>query len=47
MEGNDLVVICQFAMNAQAILIHALIDCGALGIKYMDPDFTRHYQILL
>jgi len=27
--------------------MHALIDCGATGIAFMDQDFARHHQIPL
>jgi predicted ThiF/HesA family dinucleotide-utilizing enzyme len=27
--------------------MHALIDCGATGIAFMDEDFARHHQIPL
>jgi len=27
--------------------MHALIDCGATGISFMDQDFARHHQIPL
>jgi len=34
-------------MNDQEIPTHALFDCGATGIAFMDQDFARHHQIPL
>ena len=34
-------------MNNQEIPTHALIDCRATGIAFMDKDFARHDPILL
>jgi hypothetical protein len=34
-------------VNNQEIPTHALIDCGATGIAFMDQDFARHHQIPL
>jgi hypothetical protein len=34
-------------VNNQEIPTHALIDCGATGIAFMDQDFARHPQIPL
>jgi len=34
-------------VNNQEIPTHALIDCGATGIAFMDQDFTSHHQIPL
>jgi len=32
-------------MNNQEIPTHALIDCGATGIAFMDQDCARHHQM--
>jgi hypothetical protein len=34
-------------MNNQEIPTHSLIDCGAMGIAFMDQDFACHHQIPL
>jgi hypothetical protein len=47
MEGKHLVITCSLTMNNQEIPTHALIDCGATGIAFMDQDFARHHQIPL
>ena len=47
MEGNNLVITCTLTVNNQEIPTHALIDCGATGIAFMDQDFARNHQIPL
>jgi hypothetical protein len=47
MEGKHLVITCTLTVNNQEISTHALIDCGATGIAFMDQDFGRHHQIPL
>jgi hypothetical protein len=47
MEGKHLVITCTLTVNNQEIPTHALIDCGATGIAFMDKDFARHHQIPL
>ena len=47
MEGKHLVITCSLTVNNQEIPTHALIDCGATGIAFMDQDFARHHQIPL
>jgi len=47
MEGKHLVITCLLIVNNQEISTHALIDCGATGIVFMDQDFARHHQIQL
>jgi len=34
-------------MKNQEVPTHALIDCGATAIAFMDQDFARHHQIPL
>ena len=46
-EGKHLVITCTLTMNNQEISIHALIDCGATGIAFMDEDFAPHHEIPL
>ena len=43
MEGKHLVITCSLTVNNQEIPTHALIDCGATGIAFMDEDFARHH----
>ena len=47
MEGKHLVITFTLTVNNQEISTHALIDCGATGIAFMDQDFARHHQIPL
>ena len=47
MEGKHLVIICSLTICDQMIQTHALIDCGATGIAFMDRDFAGHHQVPL
>jgi hypothetical protein len=47
MEGKHLVITCTLTVNNPMITTHALIDCGATGIAFMDQHFARHHQIPL
>ena len=47
MEGKHLVITCTLTVNNQEIPTHALIDCGATGIAFMDQDFACHHQVPL
>ena len=47
MDGKHLVITCSLTVNDPEIPTHALIDCGATGIAFMDQDFSRHHQIPL
>jgi hypothetical protein len=47
LEGKHLVITCTLTMNNQEIPTHALIDCSAIGIAFMDKDFACHHQIPL
>ena len=47
MEGKHLVITCTLTVNNREIPTHALIDCGATSIAFMDQDFGRHHQIPL
>lgn len=47
MEGKHLVVSCSLNVNDEIIRTHALIDCGATGISFVDEDFARHHQLPL
>jgi hypothetical protein len=47
MERKHLVITCTLTVNSQEIPTHALIDCEATCIAFMDQDFARHHQIPL
>jgi len=47
MEGKHLVVICKISFGNRTVATHALIDCGATGIAFIDKDFARHHQLPL
>jgi hypothetical protein len=47
MEGKHLVITCSLTIQDQVIQTHALIDCGATGIAFMDQDFARHHNVPL
>jgi hypothetical protein len=47
MEGKHLVITCSLTIGDQEVQTHALIDCGATGIAFMDQDFARHHKIPL
>jgi hypothetical protein len=47
MEGKHLVITYSLTVNNQEIPTHALIDCGATGMAFMDQDFARHHQVPL
>jgi hypothetical protein len=47
MEGKHLVITCSLTIRDQVIQTHALIDCGATGIAFMDQDFARHHEVPL
>jgi hypothetical protein len=43
MEGKHVVITCTLIMNNQELFTHALIDCGATSITFMDQDFAHHH----
>jgi len=47
MEGKHLVITRTLMVNDQEIPMYALINCGAMGIAFMDQDFARHHRIPL
>jgi len=47
MEGKHLVVLCRISFGNRTVAAHALIDCGATGIAFIDKDFARHHQLPL
>ena len=40
-------VLCKLSFGNKTIVTHALIDCGATGIAFIDEDFARHHQLPL
>ena len=47
MEGKHFVVSCSLTIGNKIIHTHALIDCGATGISFVDKDFAHHHQLPL
>jgi len=47
MEGKHLATTGTLMVNNREIPTHALIDCWATGIAFMDQNFARHHQIPL
>jgi hypothetical protein len=47
MEGKHLVITCSLSIHDQVIQTHALIDCGATEIAFMDPEFACDNNIPL
>jgi hypothetical protein len=47
MKGKHLVITCSLTIRDQVIQTHALTDCGATGIAFMDQDFARHHEVQL
>jgi len=47
MEGKHLVITCKLTIHNKEIPTHALIDCGATGIAFIDQHFARHHEIPL
>jgi hypothetical protein len=44
-EAKHLLITCTLTVQDKEIPTDALIDCGAMGIAFMDQDFARHHQI--
>jgi len=47
LEGRHLVITSTLTVNNHAIPTHALMDCGATGIAFLNRDSARHHQISL
>jgi hypothetical protein len=45
MERKYFVVKCSLKVGNKTIYNHALIDCGATGIPFIDKEFVRHHQL--
>jgi len=46
MEGKH-VILCNVSFGDKTIASHALIDCGATGVAFIDDDFACHHQLPL
>jgi hypothetical protein len=44
-ESKHLVIKCLLKIEDRLINTHALIDCGAMGIAFVDTDFVLHHQL--
>jgi len=47
MKGKHLVVLFNIYIGNRNVAIHALIDCRAMGITFVDEDFACHHQLAL
>jgi hypothetical protein len=47
MDGEHLVVSCSLNDNQTPIRSHALVDCGATGIAFIDEEFSRCHNLPL
>jgi len=47
MEGKHLVVLFNISFGNRTVATHALIDCGATGIPFVDEDFVHNHQLPL
>lgn len=51
LEGSigreHLVMTCTLSMNIKQITTDGLMGCGAMGIPFIDHDFTGHHQTVL
>ena len=45
MESKHLVVKCSLKIKDKIIQTHALIDCRATGIAFVDKDFVHHHEL--
>ena len=45
MESKHLVVKCLLKIKDKVINTHALIDCGATGIAFVDKDFVHYHGL--
>lgn len=46
-EGNNLVILCTLTVSTTKINTHALINCGATSIAFVDKAFTHYYNLPL
>lgn len=46
-EKKYLVITCTLTVNNQEVPTHALINCRAAGIEFLDHNFAPHHQIPL
>jgi len=47
MEGKYLVILCNLSFGDKTIATHALIDCRATGVSFVNENFARHHQLPL
>jgi hypothetical protein len=47
LDGKHLVITCTIIVNENSICTYALIDCGAIGIAFMDESFASRHQVPL
>ena len=45
MESKHLVVKCSLKIKDKVIQTHALIDCGAKEIVFVDKDYVHHHEL--
>jgi hypothetical protein len=45
MESKHCVVKCSLKIGDRIIDMLMLIDCGAMGIAFVDKDFVHHHQL--
>jgi len=47
MDGKHLVILCDLSFSDKTVATHALIDCGATGVSFVDENFACHHQLPL
>jgi len=47
MKGKYLVILYNVSFGDNAMASHALIDCGAMGVHFIDNDIAYHHQLPL
>jgi predicted aspartyl protease len=47
MDGNHLIVMCTLSLDSKEIPTHALINCGATGYAFIDPDLANQHYLPL
>jgi hypothetical protein len=45
MDSKHLIGKCSLKIGDGSIDTHALIDCGAMEIAFVDKDFVRHHHL--
>ena len=44
-ESKHLVVKCLLKIKVKVIQAHKLIECGAIGIAFVNKDFVHHHEL--